>query len=264
MPTFIRLALAAAMAVVAVTAHAGTPEDIAEAERLLRIARDDKALQILYPALDRGDASGPQLAQLFVLLGVARFNLRDEEGARLAFRRALDADAAAVLPRLVSPKTRALFDEVRVAATASRSGKAAAAAAGASPPEATRKPPAGGAPTALSPATTSAPLRRLELPDRKTVGVGVAVAGVAAGLIGGFFLHEADGLHTQAVAEPSAMSAYALYKRSLSDYWTGLAFVGSGAIVAAAGVALALWPRDSSARTAWVFSGTGVSFTTRF
>ena len=51
---------------------------------------------------------------------MARFNLQDEEGARVAFRRALDAREKVALPARASPKTRVFFERVREAWRAER------------------------------------------------------------------------------------------------------------------------------------------------
>src|SRR5881394_732370 len=90
-------------------ALAGPREDIVEARRLLGEVNEEKAIQVLSRALDRGDADSKQKGEIYVLLGIARFNLRDEEGADLAFSRAVENDPEAALPQHTSPKARAVF-----------------------------------------------------------------------------------------------------------------------------------------------------------
>src|SRR5262245_34223949 len=99
-------------ACVAALMVAASGDDVTEATRLLRATRDEAALQLITRALDREDVAAGTRAELYVLLGIARYNLRDEEGTRLAFKRAVQADLE-VLPKLVPPKARAIFEQMR-------------------------------------------------------------------------------------------------------------------------------------------------------
>jgi len=108
-----RWAVLAALAL-APGASAGTPEDLVEGARLLKELREEEAIAVLTRVLDRGDGTSEQIAEAWVLLGLSRFNLRDDEGAGLAFRRALTAFSPVALPRNANPKARVLFDEMRV------------------------------------------------------------------------------------------------------------------------------------------------------
>ena len=101
-------------ALVALTLLAGVKEDLAEATRLLKSAQEEAAVQVLTRALDRGGLQGSQRSQLYLLLGIARVNLRDEEGAALAFTHGVEADANAKLPpKIAPPRARELFEAAK-------------------------------------------------------------------------------------------------------------------------------------------------------
>src|SRR4051812_29539268 len=148
-------------------ACAGVKEDLAEATRLLKTAQEESALAVLTRALDRPGLAPGERAEAYVLLGIARVNLRDEEGASLAFQRAAEADANAVLPpKIAPPRARELFE------AAKENVKKQAAA----------KPP----PPAPAPAPVIAPVPPsiVERPSRALRTVSYVTAAVAAATLG--------------------------------------------------------------------------------
>ena len=80
-------------------------------------------------------STAPVRAQVALRRGVLRLEAADEEGARAAFKEALEADRGTTLPGYAPPKTLRLFEEVR--------GALRAPAVGAAPPVASAAPPEG-------------------------------------------------------------------------------------------------------------------------
>jgi hypothetical protein len=86
-----------------------------DAERLLHEARFEEVPTALAPLLTSTSATAAERAAGHVLLGIARHNLLDVAAARAAFGDALTIDPTVQLPKGTSPKTAALFNEVRAA-----------------------------------------------------------------------------------------------------------------------------------------------------
>ena len=225
---------------IAASAFASAGEELAEAARLIKAAQDEQAVVVLTRALDRGEVG--ERAQLYVLLGVARFNLRDEEGARLAFGKAIDADAQVSLPRLASPRVRTVFDEERAAWDKRRAD---------APKVAPLTPPP-------IPVVTTSPSGS----TRRWIGLGVAIAGAAGAAVGGVLVGQSGSQRAQAVADPDALSAQATFKQAQGTRQLGWIVLGAGAAVAVAGGAFALWPAGETTTVA-VGPG-GVSVQGRF
>jgi len=230
-------------------ARAGAAEDLAEAQRLLESVEDEKAVPLLLQALENPAATPAERADLWGLLGVARFNLRDEPGAREAFRKALDADPSRSVSKLLAPKGRALVEEVRAQREEELKAKAAAASA---PPQVI---------VIVKPAE---PL----LGPREIAGLGVGAAGVVALAVGAGLAANATSLRGQAVAEPDAMRADGLFRSGKAQHGAGIGLLGAGAALAAAGVALFVWPEAKAAETpagpAVVLAPNGVAVAGRF
>jgi hypothetical protein len=222
-------------------------DDLAEATRLLQQSRDEAAIQVASRALDRDDVAASQRAELYLVLGTARFDLRDDEGARLAFRRALQADFE-VAPRPMPPKARALFDRTRAEVADERTRQV--------PEPSPKAVDAPGARAALTPSS--------EPHIRRWVGLLVIVLGLTAGSIGGDLLGASYGQRALAVASPDALRADLAYQRSLATLDAGLAVIGSGALVALVGALIAVWPSTASAPIALGASGNSVLVSGRF
>jgi len=199
-------------------AATSTAEELVEATRLLREVREEQAVLVLTRALDRGTASDAERAQLSVLLGIARLNLHDEEGARLAFRRALEAQPTVSLPRLAPPKSRALFEAER----RDREER----------PPAPRPAPPGPELTAAAPSA----------PARRPVGLGLGIAGVVGAGVGVYLVLDSQALRQQAQLEPGALQAQRLFQDAQTRRTWGWIAVGAGAALAVGGALLALWP----------------------
>jgi hypothetical protein len=230
--------LALVLAVVApAVARAGTAEDIAEARLFLKSAQDEQAVIVLSRAVDRGDASRPQKIEIFLLLGMARFNVQDEEGARLAFKRALETDADAQLPKLAPPKTRKLFDEVRAALEKERLAAPVVAPARAAPPP----PP--------KPEETPVVSAKPGLGGRRIAGVVVGALGLAAAGTGIWVAHSGVAMRNDANAQPEAAQAESTYQQAKTRYAVGWAVIGVGAAAAVAGLVVAVIPSAEAPAT---------------
>jgi hypothetical protein len=214
---------------------AGLSEDLDEATRDLKKLDEEKAVQVLTRALDRGDATPNQQAEIYVLLAIARNNLRDEEGARLAFRRALEANTDVALPKFAAPKTRQVFDEVKAKFEADRIQFA--------PPPAVSAPaPAAVDSTKVSPAT-SLQKEGVTPPTHPSrviawVGLGCAIVGTATGGIGVEANVGARSLRAQAVAESDAMGAYTKYQQAVSQNNGGIFLDVAAGVLLAGGATL--------------------------
>src|SRR5258706_10102953 len=89
-----------------VSCLAASDRDESRAAALLRNNREEDAAALLGSALE--DESEPQRkARLYVLLGIARLNLRDSKAARAAFTSSFESDPGVELPQaLASPRAR--------------------------------------------------------------------------------------------------------------------------------------------------------------
>jgi len=231
-------------------AHAGAKQDAVEGARLLKELQEEQAIAVLTRALDRGEATKTEEAELALLLGLARFNLRDEEGARLAFKRGAIADASAELPKLASPKARALFVEVRSALEDEQARARAAAQPVAVPSAATQ--------------VTEQPKPGTSL-TRQVSGIALAVAGVAAVAVGGWALSDAYSQRSAAVKEPDALKAKSLFDTGQSRLTLGSVLIIAGGIVVVGGAAIFFWPAsDSGTSVSWVWLGNGFGLRGRF
>ncbi len=254
-------------------ARAGAASDIAEGTRLLRKVREEQAIHILTRALDRGDATLPQRAQIYVLLGVARFGLRDEEGARLAFRRALEAKGDVPFPRFGHPKARKLFEAARVepAATPPRPDPPLLTPeVPPPPPPAIAEIPEPPAPVQLAPAApivAPAAVQARPLPrgvsGKTWAGTALAVAGGVAAGVGAWLMLDAQSLRQRAVDEPDAISSDALYRQAVSQDGTGFVLAAASGGAAIIGLIVALWPSDRGDAAVAVTPG-GAAFAARF
>jgi len=244
----VRAALGLALLAIATpgSARAGVAEDMAEATRLLENVEEEKAVPLLLKAVEDPAVTPAEKAELYGLLGVARFNLRDEAGAREAFRKALDADPSISVFKMLAPKGRALFEEVRV----QREEELAKAVTPALPPP----PP---------PLAVSARPSGLALGTRAIAGLGVGAGGVVALAVGAGLFANAGALRAQAVAEPSAMSADAIYRSGATQRGAGIGLLAAGAAMVAGGLALFLWP-DSPAPVAVGVGPGGIALAGQF
>jgi hypothetical protein len=211
----------------------GVNEDLAEATRLLKAAQEEAAVQVLTRSLDRPALPSPDRARLYVLLGIARVNLRDEEGALLAFQRGVEASSTVELPpRIAPPRARELFEQA----------KAEVARRRALPPVPEPRPERR---DELAPPVTVAPAAAVEQqkPASSTtrwVGLALGLVGVGAGGTGAYFLVNGTSLRSQSVTEPVATNAAQLFGRAQSSWTAGLALVTIGAVLLVAGVITAL------------------------
>lgn len=258
LPRFPALLLLLA-ALVPAPARAGTGEEIDQARDLLRELREEEVIRLLTRTLDRGDATAAQLAEIYVLLGLARHGLLDEEGARLAFRRSLRADGAATLPKHASPKARTLFEEVRVALVKESAEEEAEARKKAELEEQRRAlerarkeaeaqrhletpakpPPAATAAKAIGGTTDARPAGTLSATGIAGIGAtGLGIIGLAAGEI---LRRGAVSGWERAVGEPEAMKSEGLYLQAVAQnsasHW---ATAAGAALVLAGGTLIAL------------------------
>jgi hypothetical protein len=230
---------------------ASAKDDLVEATRLLKAVQDEQALAVITRALDRGDATPQQTAELCVLLGIARFNLSDLEGARLAFRRALKANGMVALPPRVAPKVRALFDQVKSEPIAPE------------PPPAPPQPLAQAQASAPSEVVKPAPEPASGLGTRRIAGIAVAGAGLVAGVIGGVMIGTAYSARDQAQAQMNADNARTQFSAAQSQLLIGQILTGAGAAVLIAGIVLAVWPASAS-QVALLFGPSGGAVRVRF
>jgi len=230
--------LLAVLTAVPASAQAGPKEDLAEATRLLDNVEEEKAVPLLLKAIERKDATPTQLAEMWALVAVAKFNLRDEAGAKVAFRRALDADSSVSISKLLPPKGWAVFEQARVER---ERDLAAIKAAGAKDKP---KDQPGVAPAAT--AAAKAEPKPSGLSPRAVAGIGVGAAGVVAAAVGVGLWANAGSLHSQAVAEPAAAKARDLYQSGSTQNSAGVGLLVGGAVAAAVGVVLFLLPDSGS------------------
>lgn len=238
------LCFALAASLPAASARAGAKEDVAEATRLLENVEEEKAVPVLERAVADAGAAPAELAEAWSLLGVARFNLRNEAGAREAFRKALDANPALSVSKLLAPKGRALVEEVR--AQREEELKAKASQAAVEPPKVI---------------VIEKPAEPL-LTTREIAGVGVGGAGLAALAVGAGLAASAYSLRDQAVSEPDANKADQLFRSGKTQRTAGLTMLGVGTAVLAAGVALFFWPETAGTKV--VVAPNGVAVAGRF
>lgn len=81
--------------------------------KLLGEMNDQKALTAFGQALSHAKDNPQEQATIQVYMGIAHYNLLKQDEAKQAFRKALTLDPEVALPSMVSPKIRALFEEVR-------------------------------------------------------------------------------------------------------------------------------------------------------
>ncbi len=184
-------------------------EPLEAASALVAQARYEDVVPLLEPFVDDPAVAAPQRAKGAMLLGLARHNLLDEPGARAAFAAAVALDAAVGLPPGASPRTVALFEQVRAA----------------------HRP---------APVVVVQPSGVGPLPKRAatlvSAGLTVALGAVGAALIG-------SGLVTRstAAAQDDALSSERVFQIAQARFqWgTGIAFAAAGALVLT--VLLYLW-----------------------
>lgn len=252
------LALVAFIYAATPTHDARAERDLAEASRLVKSLREEQAIGLLTKTIDRGIDSPALKAQVYVLLGVARFNLRDEEGARLSFRRAFAADPTVALPKSAPPKTRALFEDERA-----RSPEPAQ-----SPPEPPPAPKPAAEPQLSLPVAPPAvevvrPAERAvahpgsDGSGRRWAGLATGLLGVAGVATGGVMVASASSRRDAAQADPVASSASRTFEQAQAQQRVGQYVAGGGAAVLAVGLALVLWPASSSSPRASLSAGPG-------
>jgi tetratricopeptide (TPR) repeat protein len=215
---------------------AASVKDLAEATRLLLEADWERAICVLSRALDRSDPPAAVRRDAYLLLGHARFNLFDEEGAQIALRNAVDADPHADLPRGVSPKLLALFKDVR------RTLKAG--------PETTPEAPSATASHRVEPGTPSsaAPPAKLaasdltsrpsQLSGRRVAGLAIAASGFVAAIVGGAMIAWARDQRAMARDSPDAAFAERRFDVARAANDRGLGALLGGLPVAALGLAM--------------------------
>jgi hypothetical protein len=179
-------------------------KDESRATALWRNMREEDALGLLTEALER-DHEPEVKARLYVLLGLAKLNLRDNAGARTAFMNGLAADEKVDLPKgLASPRAREVFEALK-------------------PAPAPQKP-------------SSA---------RRWVGGGLAVLGVAGAVAGiGLQLH-ASNVRLAAEAEPVAVRALQLAAEAQQHRTTSLVVLSVGLTALFVGALLLVWPAST-------------------
>ena len=229
------------------TSLAGAKEDLAEATRLLDNVQEEKAIPLLLKAIERKDASPSQLAEMWALIAVAKFNLRDEAGSRAAFRRALDADSSVSISKLLPPKGWSVFEQARVERERELSLEKARADKEQQERERNKPkiepPPLPTLVTQAKPAGTS---------GRTIAGIGVGAAGVVAAAIGVGLWANAGSLHSRAASETDAAKAWDLYRSGSTQNSAGVGLLIGGAAAAAVGVVLILLPDSDASKPAAV------------
>ena len=219
---------------------AGAREDLAEATKMLENVEEEKAIPLLLKAIERGDATATQRAEMWALVAVARFNLRDELGSRQAFRKALDADSSVSISKLLPPKGWSVFEQARI----DRERELADAKARAAKDQ----------PLLVAPPPPVKVEAKAEagLSTRKIAGIAVGVAGVVGLGAGIGLMANASSLHDKAAAETEAMKADDLYRSGSTQRTAGIGVLAVGAAAAVAGVILIALPEGKAATTVMV------------
>jgi hypothetical protein len=209
---------------------AGTPDDIRDAYERIRKVDEEGAIRLLTRALDRGDATPSQKGEIYALLGLARFNLLDQEGARLAFEKAFDAYPPVALPPGAPPKARVLFDEVRVEAARARRQREIAERE-----------------AAAKRAAELALLQKAQAgrPWTFYAATGVGVIGLAGGVAGVVGIGQAWSARTNAVRNNDALAAEQQFQRANDQYRLSQVLLIGGVTLTAASVGYLFWPRKA-------------------
>lgn len=261
-----------------VAARAGTVEDIQEAIRLIRAAQDEEAIQVVTRALDRDGVTRLQHVELYQLLGIARMNLLDKDGARLAFLHALRDAPRAELPLMAPPKTQELFQKVRRELQKNPAPPENLADSPHEPPpepatpEAQVRidtpplappvyeaPPVDRAPAAEPPEVQTRPYR----PGLRIGGICVAASGAVIALFGGVAIFEGQLSYAQAASETDPFLRSS--DRDAGAFFDafGIGVAALGVIAAGAGIVMVVMSGSSSAVSVSPTPG-GVSVVARF
>lgn len=173
------------LAMVLLAAGPSSPEELlGRAQSSFERFKYQEGLDVLAKVLVDPELDTEQRARAYMLIGVGRYSLADQPGARAAFREAFALSPSLTLPPLTSPKIGALFEQLRPPASRQP------------PPEPIKQPapltpaptqPTVASPTPLSsetsPATSIAnrPFAQRALPWLLVAGVGVLAAATGAG-----------------------------------------------------------------------------------
>jgi tetratricopeptide (TPR) repeat protein len=84
-----------------------------EAERLMGEGEFDRAVRVLQRGLNQPDVTDDELVELYRLMGLAQLYLGNEDRAREAYEKLLQARPDYELPRSTAPKIRELYGRIR-------------------------------------------------------------------------------------------------------------------------------------------------------
>lgn len=87
--------------------------EVREAERLLSEAEFERAVRVLQRGLSRSDVTDDELVELYRLMGLAHLYLGDEQKARDAYEKLLQARPDYELPPSTAPRIRELYARIR-------------------------------------------------------------------------------------------------------------------------------------------------------
>lgn len=171
----------------------------------------EKALAQLNRALAWPGTQRPERATIYLYIGLCRFPLGDEAGARTAFREALTLDDKVALPAMTSPKVARLFERVAEELRPAEGRPALDAAAVASAQRVTEGAASQGAP--LGPPEEETRVEQAAHRGRALWPAYVAT-GVAAALVGTALVFGTDARDTERRAHEAT---FASDRAALSD-----------------------------------------------
>ena len=200
------------------SAWAGPAEDLVEARRLIKNVQDEEAIVVLSRAIDRGDTSPAQRAEIYLWM------------------RALESVPDLTCPKLAPPKTRELFEQV---SKALREAAAKPAPPLSLPPPKVEPEPANTVPPEALAASRPPTARRIG-------GAAVAVAGAVAVVVGALLVTDGLSLRDQSYSERNVLDSQSLFSRAQSRFGGGIGLLATGAVLVAGGTALAAWPAAAS------------------
>lgn len=105
--------LCAAVMLLGSSAWAAPNPHLVKGKKLLNDMEDAKALESFKQALEEPGLPVKEKAEIYVHMGVARFNLLKKDEAKKDFRQALETFPDIELPAMTSPKIKAIFKEVQ-------------------------------------------------------------------------------------------------------------------------------------------------------
>lgn len=173
------------LALLLLAAGPGSPEEqLGRAQSSFERFKYQEGLDVLAKVLVDPELDTEQRARAYMLIGVGRYSLADQPGARAAFREAFALSPTLTLPPLTSPKIGALFEQLRPPASKPPPPEpikppAQLTPTPAEPPPVAPSPPASETTPASS--VVNRPFAQRALPWLVVAGVGVLAAATGAG-----------------------------------------------------------------------------------